>query len=383
VNPFTPGFGVHPAALVGRDEVIARVERALVEANRPERWALLLGPRGCGKTVLLDRFQDAAAQVGWWLIQEDGRPGLVGRLRAALKGLFTEAVSPPRRRLTGVAGMGASAQWENTVAVDERDLRQLLAAVSELGGVYMTVDEIHRGRLDELDEIGQALQHCRRDGRAIGFAGAGLPGELMDQLLADTGSSFLGRCYDPELGELSDDAIRQGLALTAASAGRAFDTDALALAVDAIEGYPYLLQLVGYHAWDQDELARGISEADVLAGLPAARRDLARSVGSLAIKSVSAHDRLFLLAMARDDGPAKMAEIRNRLGINAQHANVYRDRLIQRRVILAVSHGYVDFSVPGLREHLRSIPQFRMPLTLGRPPKSLTASPDPSDVAHD
>ena len=67
----------------------------------------------------------------------------------------------------------------------------------------------------------------------------------------------------------------------------------------------------------------------------------------------SAIDRSFLLAMAQDDGPSKMADIQRRLGVDISYASQYRLRLLAAELIQPVRHGYVDFALPYLREYLR------------------------------
>ena len=64
-------------------------------------------------------------------------------------------------------------------------------------------------------------------------------------------------------------------------------------------------------------------------------------------------DRSFLAAMAHDDGPSRMAGIAARLGVDATYAGQYRLRLVAAEVIEPRGHGLVDFTLPGLRDHLR------------------------------
>ncbi len=57
-NPYAPGAGLQPPELAGRDTLIETatidMERAL--AGRPTKGMMLLGLRGVGKTVLLNRL---------------------------------------------------------------------------------------------------------------------------------------------------------------------------------------------------------------------------------------------------------------------------------------------------------------------------------------
>ena len=65
-------------------------------------------------------------------------------------------------------------------------------------------------------------------------------------------------------------------------------------------------------------------------------------------------DKSFLLTMAKDDGPSKMADIQRRLNVDVNYASQYRLRLIAAELIEPVRRGYVDFALPYLREYLRS-----------------------------
>lgn len=58
-NPYSPGAGRAPTALIGRDAQLERWWIALdrIEAGRTAQPVVLCGLRGVGKTVLLSRFQ--------------------------------------------------------------------------------------------------------------------------------------------------------------------------------------------------------------------------------------------------------------------------------------------------------------------------------------
>ena len=65
-NPFAPGAGTAPPELAGRDDLIdsVRISIARVRAGRAAKSVLLIGLRGVGKTVLLDRMRDDAEAAG-------------------------------------------------------------------------------------------------------------------------------------------------------------------------------------------------------------------------------------------------------------------------------------------------------------------------------
>lgn len=94
-NPFRPGAGSPPPALVGRDALIAsfRVTVGRALAGRPGQSVMPIGLRGVGKTVLLNRFAEVAVaeglQVSYMEAPEAGDFAslLGGQLRKILLGL--------------------------------------------------------------------------------------------------------------------------------------------------------------------------------------------------------------------------------------------------------------------------------------------------------
>ena len=71
LNPYTPGAGVTPPELAGRDEVREAVRIALerIRRGRHSKSVLLVGLRGVGKTVLLNRMREDAEGDGLYTLQ--------------------------------------------------------------------------------------------------------------------------------------------------------------------------------------------------------------------------------------------------------------------------------------------------------------------------
>jgi hypothetical protein len=81
LNPYTPGSGVTPPELVGRQAEIDAfgLTVARSRAGVPSRGMVLHGLRGVGKTVLLGRFQGQAEQAEWFTVEIEGRPSDSGK----------------------------------------------------------------------------------------------------------------------------------------------------------------------------------------------------------------------------------------------------------------------------------------------------------------
>ena len=92
-NPFSPGAGSRPPALVGRDVEIdgmdVTLQRLLI--GRDGRSQMLTGLRGVGKTVLLNTFRSMALQRLWGTGKIEARPEQSSRPPGAIR-------RPPLRR---------------------------------------------------------------------------------------------------------------------------------------------------------------------------------------------------------------------------------------------------------------------------------------------
>ena len=90
-NPYRPGAGTTPPALIGRDELIRRFDITLARARegRPGKSIMTVGLRGVGKTVLLNRFASLA----------EGRGYLVAFVEASDSGDFGTLLSVNLRKV--------------------------------------------------------------------------------------------------------------------------------------------------------------------------------------------------------------------------------------------------------------------------------------------
>src|SRR5690606_22688964 len=76
-NPYAPGAGTPPPALVGRDLLIedAIVSLRRVRAGRSSQHLLLTGLRGVGKTVLMGRLAAVGESEGSSVIRQEAVGG--------------------------------------------------------------------------------------------------------------------------------------------------------------------------------------------------------------------------------------------------------------------------------------------------------------------
>lgn len=363
-NPFKPSFGVTPPLLVGRDNLIKDFAEALEDGpGSSGRATIYTGARGSGKTVMLNAVEDRAKERGWVVISETATPGFVERIvRQHLPGLLREFdPEAVRRRLTGITGPFGSggATWSAIEShLAEAGLRNQTALLTDLlaengTGLLLTLDEIHRNQIGELRELATTVQHAFREERELAFVGAGLASAVSD-VVNDEVLTFLRRAQRHHLGTVGREDVARAIREPVEANGRRVGDDVLVEMVEGTRGYPFLIQLVGARVWRLHPSELEISPDDAQLGVSDALRRLGSLVHEPALADASDIDKSFLLAMAKDDGPSKMADIQRRLNVGVNYASQYRLRLIAVELIEPVRHGYVDFAVPYLREYLRS-----------------------------
>ena len=330
-NPFKPSAGSSPPELIGREASLQRIRDGVTEGpGAPGRISLFSGARGIGKTVMLNEVEEAYQREGWSRVSLTATPSMLGQLQAEVRRLLAAQVPKARRKITGISAGGLGIDWENTDTVDPSDLRhtveQVLDALGPERGLLVTIDEVHGGERDQLREVAALSQHLVRDDRQFALAMAGLPSSVSN-MLSDHVLTFLRRADRHDLRALAVDDVEDALRHTVEASGRRLDRGAARTAAEATAGYPFLVQLVGYHSWRESDGSR-ITAAHVGAGVANARQRLRELVHETALSDLSDVDRAFLSAMALDDGPSRVSDLAARLEQSRQYVNAYlRDTL--------------------------------------------------------
>jgi hypothetical protein len=363
-SPFRPSFGTTPPLLAGRDAIAGEIGDALdAGPGARGRAALFTGNRGIGKTVMLNETEALARERGWLVVSETATVGLLDRLVSeALPGLADQLRQAPseRRRVSGItlpANLGG-VDFDLPDGQGPSGLRsQLNVLTDQLGqqetGILITLDEVHskKGR-DDVAQVCAVVQHAFREERPVAFAAAGLPAAVQD-LLSDDVSTFLRRARRYVLEPLTSVASEEALRRPIEDGGRRIDEDALASAAAASHGYPFLLQLIGDLVWRRAGSAATITAAQVAASVQDARREVGALVHEPALNDLSEKDRDFVRAMAEDSAESAIADIEARLGRDHGYVSKYRSRLIVAGIIEPVRRGFVDFTIPYMRDFVR------------------------------
>lgn len=386
-NPYRPGAGAKPPALIGRDELIDRfgviLRRAL--AGRPGKSLMPIGLRGVGKTVLLNRFKEIAETEGLKVLfieapeTDDFRVLLAAHLRRGLLQLHqsgpTAAILRALRILKAFTlrlphGASASIDVEpllghadsGLIAEDVTDLLTATgdAAISRETGILLAIDEVQYLSIEEMAALITAVHRTVQMDQPVVLAGAGLP-----QLPGLTGEakSYAERLFDfPEIGSLNRQDASDALQIPAEAQGARFDADALRRIVEEARGYPYFLQEWGYHVWNAAPGPR-ITAADVEAARPGVVRQLDQNFFLVRFDRLTPKEKQYLRAMAQlGPGPHRSGDIAGCLGANVESVAPRRSALIKKGMIYSPAHGDTAFTVPLFDENLkRAMPDWQHP----------------------
>lgn len=355
VNPFKPTAGAEPPVLAGRKRVIDDFTDGLMEGpGAPGRLMRISGPRGSGKTVLLTELGDIARDKGWVVVDETAGKGLVDRIIERLVRQLPEANASMDIDLGFIkahAGVSSGAGGAGIRAVLEE-------AAGRIGkkGVLVTVDEVQDADKGEMAAISQAVQHLIREKENVAFVFAGLTMGVADFINGEA-MTFLRRAKAEQLKSIPDNDVAAAFEKTFGESKMPIAGEALSVAVAATGGYAYMVQLVGYNVWKVARRHFGESPAvameDVREGAEMAMADYNEAVIEPALSRLSKRAMGYLVEMSGSDGPSSTGRVAKSLGVSAQSLSSVRASLIAKQVIEPTEvRGYVDFSIPWMREYV-------------------------------
>ena len=356
-NPFNPQFGKRPRQFIGRDLIINDFLQSLNDSNDPNRTTIITGIRGSGKTAILSDIHASLDPKKSAIINVTAREGMLLEIldefvrNSKGKGWFGKGYSGIQGFSVGALGfsVGLTKKSEN----EPHSFRFMLSGLlDELKGkrikAVFLIDEVHNDT-QEMREFAATYQHLVREEYDVALVMAGLPSSVND-VLNDKILTFLRRAHRVELENIDTKAVEIAYEQAFSAAGRSFLGDALREAAKASEGYPYLIQLLGYFLFKNGSPA--IDSKLTRQSLELAKIELFRNVHAMLFQELSAKDRAFLFAMAEDDGISDFSSIRERLGVSPGYASKYRSRLLISGLIRSPGHGRLTFAPPYMREYI-------------------------------
>lgn len=383
-NPFAPGAGTPPPELAGRDALRSALRVALERARigRPSKSAMLVGLRGVGKTVLLDRVRMDAEGSGIHTIRVEAPEGrslpalLAPQLRQALIRLSqTEAAKALAiRGLRALAGFATKLKvtyGDIEVGLDyepepgladngdlEHDLQALIeqvGAAAQAAGTALAifVDELQYVQESQLAALITAMHRTEQRQLPVVLVGAGLP-QLRGQM--GNAKSYAERLFDfPVIGALSPEAARQAIVVPLEHEGVSIASDALDEILSVTRGYAYFLQVWGSQTWLAAP-SSPLTLEDVRRASAAAITALDEGFFRVRFDRCTPKEKRYLRAMAElGPGPHRSGDIAACMGEKVSSLAPTRSTLIAKGMVWSPNFGDTAFTVPMFDEFMKRI----------------------------
>jgi hypothetical protein len=383
-NPYSPGAGLRPPALVGRESDIEAFEILIdrATAGRSARSLVFHGLRGVGKTVLLNELAGRATERGWLVIsleaehtdRDEFTRALAFQLANAARkqrGWFEAMTDKARRALGSISSFqfavgieGVSLGVERAVGYadsgriqsDLVDLAETVSsAAAESGtGVAVLVDEMQELTTEQMSAVCRSCHRAGQSNLPWFVIGGGLPN--LPTRLSES-ESYAERLFEYRpVDRLNDASAELALTKPASDEGVEWHADAARFVLDESRGYPFFIQQFGSSVWDAAIGDIAITQDDALIGVTEGQRQLDAGFYASRWERATRAERALLRAMSDDDGaPSRMGDIASRLGTKTTSLGPARANLIAKGIVYPPEHGMLAYTVPGMADYVRRI----------------------------
>lgn len=377
INPYTPGAGVMPGYLAGRDEVIQEGKDSIYSLMHgyPRQPIIYYGLRGVGKTVLLTALNEYAIREGvltfHFEIQE--KVSLINDIILSanqtlskiskvekIKNIFEVAKNSLQSfTLTYTAG-------ENSVSVEmnkklgemmlQSNLVELLLNLGRLAKesnntIIYFIDEIQYAKQNELEALITAQHRINQERLPITIIGAGLPKILVNVTESKT---YAERMFAfVEISSLDYKDAKNAIVNPGKPFNITYTEEALEEIYKITEGYPYFIQQFCYiisKKYKEIDL-NVVNEMKIVFF-----KELDKSFFKVRFDKCTPKEKEFMFAMVNcGELPCTVANVAHILNKDLKSISPIRVRLINKGLIYATRHGEIDFTVPKFDEFLKRI----------------------------
>lgn len=258
-NPFKAGTATSPLHVAGRerelgiiDDVLEAIALPRKEGERLSESPLppirLVGPRGVGKTTLLNMAEERAEQMNVYAVQA-----------AELKSLkvtdkFLHDLAGDKKVIDGLLervkqlSLGPVAVSLNQPEGRELFFEEALLARLRKQPVMLLLDEVMHYEQEALGSLLRICQKLIAGKQPLALILAGTP--QMEQYLEQVKASFIERTTNIYINTLSDAATRDALVKPFELRGAGLSVPALRHMVKLTDNYPFFIQIVGREVWN-------------------------------------------------------------------------------------------------------------------------------------
>lgn len=383
-NPFNPGAGSQPPELTGRNAILDSADVAInrVRHGRSAQGQILVGLRGVGKTVLLNRIYSMAETQGAKavLMEANEERTLASMLLPPLRQILfsldamADASEKVKRGLrvlrsfiTGLTAKVGALEFEFGSDLElgtadsgdlDADLGELFVAVAEAAqdrgtAVVICIDELQYLSVKEFGALIMAIHKVTQRSLPMLLVGAGLPQILA---LAGKSKSYAERLFTyPSIGPLEREDALAALERPVNNEGVSFEMAALELILKQTEGYPYFIQEWGKEAWNSSK-GPTITAEEITRVNESILQTLDKNFFRVRFDRLTPNERRYLRGLAAlGQGPQRSGNVADQLRVTTKSLGPIRDSLIKKGMIYSPTHGDAAFSVPLFGEFMMRV----------------------------
>lgn len=376
-NPYKPGAGFTPEYLAGRDQLLNTATNNLNELKEGGMvmHTVFYGVRGVGKTVLLNRVEEMADNLGFLYSHIecnenfDFNKNIVIQSKKFINQLsliksVKELIDKVKMVVTSFKttyspddntwSFGWSQQPYNVETADTGDFTtDLITLFTSLGKlaqkanvpICFFIDEIQALDKKYLVALITAIHRMNQLGLPILLYAAGLPTILR---IAGDAKSYSERLFNfTKISSLNDNDAIDAITVPALQYGVKFDDDAVSLILKHTGGYPYFIQQYGRIIWNLAAIDRHVTKEIVKTSYDEYTETLDNSFYGVRFNRSTKAEKDFLLAMSQcKHFPCAMNEVSKKMNRDSHSISPLRNNLINKGLIYSPSFGEIDFTVP-------------------------------------
>ncbi|MDO4178518.1 MAG: AAA family ATPase [Phascolarctobacterium sp.] len=385
INPYTPGAGMLPKYLAGREQLMQDALEVLgyIVNGYATRSIVYYGLRGVGKTVLLSSIEKAASDNNVFYehieaLENSSFSATISLyiLKLLAKMSFTEAAKLYIEKAKSVAAAfqvcynqdGEASIGINKDALKMRgiadtgnlqnDLTELFVHLGQVGekinsGAVLFIDEIQYLKPLEFEALMAALHRCNQLALPVVVIAAGLPN--IAKIAGDI-KSYAERLFQfVRVDKLQPKDAALALSKPAERFQVSYDDEALSFILEETDCYPYFIQEFGQKIWRFKK--NGIIDlAAAHTALPSYIDSLDDSFYKVRHDRASDKDLEFMQAMiACPHLPCSIKDVAKHMHCSTTQASPVRAKLIHKGLIYATSRGEIDFTVPKFDQYLKRL----------------------------
>lgn len=377
INPYTPGAGIMPGYLAGREKLIEEAKNNIYSLihGYPRQPLIYYGLRGVGKTVLLNQVMKYAEEqnVITCSIEVKERKSLlvdlIGMSNKILMRLSTteklKSVLDEIKKsinnftLTYVKGDSSLSLGIDTLekAMFSIELTDLFIKLGRLAQeskkvIIFFIDEIQYAKQEELEALITAQHRINQERLPISIFGAGLPKILITMTQSKT---YAERMFSfKEITSLNYENTKEAILRPAIPFGISYTEEAIEEIYKKTEGYPYFVQQFCQIILDNSSNKITINEVDK--SIDEFYSILDEGFYKTRYNKCTIKEKEFMFAMVQcGELPCTIANVAKNMKKTVKVIQPLRARLIGKGLIYSTSYGEIDFTVPKFDEFLKRI----------------------------